>query len=551
MSSARLHRVTESFRVAGAAARGVTRSGLVRPTSPRAALQLTTGVVRWGTSPAVGFSLGAARHGEEPAVVDVDDSTRMVVSFADLEYRCTMFAQSLLDRGIGPDTTVGILGRNSRSFLETVVAVSRTGADLVYFNTSFSAEQVRSVVDEYHIELVVCDQDLQHLLPENVSYIGLDHPSGVELLASLPGNSQLPAASRSSRHIILTSGTTSGTARGAARSGVPLDAAAAVIDAFPVHMRDTALIAAPLFHAWGWMHHRLATLLDMTSIVMRRPDPERILALIEQYQVDTLVTAPVVLKRLLVLPPDVRRRYDTSSLRCVAVSGSALPGTLAIDFMDEFGDVLYNLYGSTEAAFATCATPADLRTNPATAGKPLAGVHVEVLDVKGRAVPRGVEGRVHVGSRTTFTGYTDGSDRPRIRGLVFTGDIGTLDGDGRLTIVGRADEVIVTGGENVHPAEVEEVLRTHPNVADVAVVGIADPVYGAILQAHVVPVRRRDADESQLLAWARARLGPSHRPRSVVFQRELPRNPAGKVLRRTLAGDPDGDVAAFDEDQEH
>ncbi len=543
----RLYRISDNVRVAAAAARGVARSGLLRPASPSATLRLTSGVLRWGTSPAVGFSLGSARHPDATAVVDVDDAKRPYVSFVDIDHRCDTLALSLLDRGIGPNSTVGLLGRNSRAFLETITAVSRTGADLVYLNTSSTGAALATIAAELNISLVIRDEEFADRIPEHISTISTDDPSGVSLLASLPRKGRLPKVAHHGKHIILTSGTTSGHSRGAGRSSVPLDAAAAVLDAFPVKMRGTTLIAAPLFHSWGWMHHRLATLLDATEIVLRRPDPQRILELIDTHQVETLVTVPVILRRLVELPRHVRRRYDLSSLTCVAVSGSALPGELATDFMDTFGDVLYNLYGSTEAAFATCAAPEDLRADPGTAGKPLAGVHIEILDLRGRKVPVGTDGRVFVGSRTTFDGYTDGTDRERTRGLVFTGDIGRLDDAGRLTIVGRSDDMVVTGGENVHPTEVEEVLRTNADVADVAVVGVPDPVYGSSLVAHVVPVAGITPHADILLAWSRDRLGPNHRPREIVFHDELPRNPTGKVLKRVLAGQVDDEPD--DEDQ--
>lgn len=544
----RLYRISDNLRVATAAARGVARSGLIRPTSPSATLRLTTGVLRWGTSPAVGFSLGSARHADAIAVVDVDDPTRPYVSFVDIDHRCDTLALSLIDRGIGPNSTVGVLARNSRAFLETITAVSRTGANLVYLNTSSTSDAIATIVGELNVSLVMRDEEFADRIPRTVSTISTDDPSGVALLASLPRKGKLPAVAHHGRHIILTSGTTSGHSRGAGRSSVPLDAAAAVLDAFPVKVRGTTLIAAPLFHSWGWMHHRLATLLDATEIVMRRSDPQRILELIDNHQVETLITVPVILRRLVELPRHIRRRYDLSSLTCVAVSGSALPGDLATDFMDTFGDVLYNLYGSTEAAFATCATPDDLRAEPGTAGKPLAGVHIEILDLRGRKTPTGTDGRVFVGSRTTFDGYTDGTDRERTRGLVFTGDIGRLDEAGRLTIVGRADDMVITGGENVHPTEVEEVLRTNADVADVAVVGVPDPVYGSSLVAHVVPVAGITPHADILLAWSRDRLGPNHRPRAIVFHDELPRNPTGKVLKRVLTGQTDSEPEN-DEDQ--
>ncbi len=290
------------------------------------------------------------------------------------------------------------------------------------------------------------------------------------------------------------------------------------------------LLAAPMFHAWGWMHHRMATVLDHTQVLLRHPDPERLLALVQAYEVDTIITVPVTLKRLVDLPAETKDRYDFSSVQCVAVSGSAIPGDLATEFMDDFGDVLYNLYGTTEAAYATIATPEDLREDPHTAGRPMPGVRVEVLDRKGRSVPKGKDGRVYVRSRTSIAEYMADGTRGSIKGMVPTGDIGCIDADGRLTIKGRADDVVVTGGENVHPTEVEEVLRLHPGIADVAVTGRPDSVYGSVLVAHVVLSDSGLSDE-ELLDWARHHLGPHHRPREVRRLSTSPSCPATRPAR--------------------
>lgn len=220
----RLYRITDNLRVATAAARGVARSGLVRPTSPKATLQLTSGVLRWGTSPAVGFSLGSARHSDATAVVDVDDTSRPYVSFVDIDHRCDTLALSLIDRGIGPGSRVGLLGRNSRAFLETITAVSRTGADLVYLNTSSSPEAIATIALELGITLVIRDEEFGERIPSHIPTISTDDPSGVSLLASLPRKGRLPSVAHHGEHIILTSGTTSGRSRGAGRSSVPLDA---------------------------------------------------------------------------------------------------------------------------------------------------------------------------------------------------------------------------------------------------------------------------------------------------------------------------------------
>jgi fatty-acyl-CoA synthase len=471
------------------------------------------------------------------AVVDADDPQVEEITFAEAEYKTTVLTHSLIDRGAGPGTTVGLLGRNSRAYVETIVAVSRTGADLIYLNTGSSAEQVMSVCAAHDITMMIHDREFDALVPDWVLSLRLDDPAGIPLLDSMPWGGDVRAPREPSRHVILSSGTTGAPLRGAARTTAPLDSIAALLHSFPVKLGGVTLIAAPLFHAWGWMHHRMATVMDNTQVLLREPDPERLLALTQAYEVSTIITVPVVLKRMVELPADVKTHYDVSSLNCVAVSGSAIPGELATQFMDDFGDVLYNLYGTTEAAYATIATPEDLRDDPHTAGRPMPGVRVEVFDRKGRAVPRGSDGRVFVRSRTSIDEYKADGTRGSVKGMVPTGDLGCIDEQGRLTIKGRADDVVVTGGENVHPTEVEDVLREHPLLTDVAVTGRPDPVYGSVLVAHVVVPPGSDLRDEELLQWAREHLGPHHRPREVRRVDSLPRNATGKVLRRVLAGE--------------
>ncbi len=531
-----LRNVAEAADIARAGTIGAVRSGLAKPRNPLVASRMVSALRKWGTTPGLGFALGAVRDPEATAIVDVDDPQQEEITFADAEYCTTVLANSLLDRGAQPGTTVGLLGRNSRAYAETIVAVSRTGADLVYLNTGSSAEQVAAVCAAHDITMLIRDREFADLCPDTVLTLGLDDPAGIPLLDCMPWSGDVSAPRQASKHVILTSGTTGGPLRGAARTTAPLDSVAALLNTFPTKVGGVTLLAAPMFHAWGWMHHRLASVLDSTQVLLRHPDPERILALAQAYEVDTIITVPVTLKRLVDLPEETKQRYDFSSVRCVAVSGSAIPGDLATQFMNDFGDVLYNLYGTTEAAYATIATPDDLREDPHTAGRPMPGVRIEVLDRKGRTVPKGKDGRVYVRSRTSISEYMADGTRGSIKGMVPTGDIGCIDEAGRLTIKGRADDVVVTGGENVHPTEVEEVLRLHPGIADVAVTGRPDPVYGSVLVAHVVPADDQLTDD-ELLDWARHNLGPHHRPREVRRIAELPRNATGKVLRRVLAGE--------------
>ncbi len=221
------------------------------------------------------------------------------------------------------------------------------------------------------------------------------------------------------------------------------------------------MIAAPMFHSWGFGHFTLALPLSSTIVLRRRFDPEETLRAVAEHRATALAVVPVMLQRILELPIETIESYDTSSLKIIALSGSALPGELAIRAMDTFGDVLYNLYGSTEVAWATIATPADLRAAPGTAGKPPLGTVVKLLDEQGREVPKGRTGASSSANEMVFEGYTGGGGKEIIAGLMSTGDVGRMDAAGRLFVDGRDDEMIVSGGENVFPREVEDLLADH------------------------------------------------------------------------------------------
>jgi fatty-acyl-CoA synthase len=267
-------------------------------------------------------------------------------------------------------------------------------------------------------------------------------------------------------------------------------------------------------------------------ILRRRFDPEKTLADVADHRAEALVVVPVMLQRILELPPDVRKKYDVSSLRIVASSGSPVSGELSTQWMDTFGDNLYNLYGSTEVSFASIATPADMRRAPGTVGRPPRGVAVKLFDPNGVEVPHGEVGRVFVGNSMLFEGYTGGGDKDRIDGLAATGDLGRFDEAGRLFIEGRDDEMIVSGGENVFPKEVEEILVSHPTVVEAAAIGVPDDAFGQRLRAFVV--LRGEVGEDTLKQHVRDHLANYKIPRDIVVLDELPRNATGKVLKREL-----------------
>jgi fatty-acyl-CoA synthase len=335
--------------------------------------------------------------------------------------------------------------------------------------------------------------------------------------------------------VILTSGTT-GTPKGAQR-GTPssVSPAAALLSKIPLRAGERTMIAAPLFHSWGFAHFNIGLLLGSTCVLQRRFDPEGTLRAVAEHHCTALVVVPVMMQRILQLPDEVKRALRSERLRVVAVSGSALPGELASSWMNAFGENLYNLYGSTEVAWATIATPADLRAAPGTAGRVPFGTQVRIVDEEGRDAPSGTTGRIFVGNEMAFEGYTGGGHKQQLDGLLSSGDVGHFDSEGRLFVDGRDDEMIVSGGENVFPLEVEDLLAKHETVEEVAVVGVPDTEWGQRLKAFVVPKPGREIDEDELKRCVRENLAAYKVPREIVVLERLPRNATGKILKRELS----------------
>jgi fatty-acyl-CoA synthase len=241
-----------------------------------------------------------------------------------------------------------------------------------------------------------------------------------------------------------------------------------------------------------------------------------------------------MMQRILELPEETLKQFDLSKVRVVAVSGSALPGALSEKWMDLFGDNVYNLYGSTEVAWASIATPEDLRAAPGTAGRPPHGTIVRLYDDDGNPVSKGQTGRIFVGNEMQFEGYTGGGNKDAIDGLLSSGDVGHFDEAGRLFVDGRDDDMIVSGGENVFPAEVEDLLSGHDAIVEVAVFGVDDEEFGQRLKAVVVLRDGASVSEKDIKAHVKSNLAGYKVPREVEFVDELPRTSTGKVLKREL-----------------
>jgi fatty-acyl-CoA synthase len=358
-------------------ARTLVSAGMVELTRPDRTVQTLRNLLRFGPTPAAGYSSSAAKWPDEIAVIDELGT----LTFRELHERTNALAHALADDGVSEGDGVGLMCRNHRGFVEAVVACSKLGCDVVYLNTAFSGPQLQDVIDREGPRALIYDAEFAGLLGAAGAvaqrYVAWreagddapDDPLVEDLIARGDRSDVVPPGQRG-RAIILTSGTT-GTPKGAARNQPrSLDPAAALLAMIPLRSRERTMIAAPLFHSWGFVHLTLGMGLGSTLVLTRRFDPEGTLSLAAQHECTALVVVPVMLQRILELDDEVLQRYDLSKLRVVPVSGSALPGPLATKWMDLFGENIYNLYGSTEVAWATIATPKDLRAAPGTAGRP-------------------------------------------------------------------------------------------------------------------------------------------------------------------------------------
>jgi len=289
-----------------------------------------------------------------------------------------------------------------------------------------------------------------------------------------------------------------------------------------------------MFHGLGFGMLTLTLGLGGTVLTGRRFDAEATLAQASEHRADALTVVPVMLARILDLSEDVRARYPVRSMRVAVSSGARLDPTLARRFSEAYGDIIYNGYGSSEVGIGALATPMDLREAPETVGRPVVGCAVRILDEHGGVVGPEDTGRVFVGGDLTFEGYTGGEATEVVDDMMDTGDVGYLDRAGRLFIVGRGDDMIVSGGENVYPRAVENALAEHPDVADNAVIGVPDEDYGQRLVAFVVPQAGADVDEESIRKFLKDRVSRFEQPRDITIVEQIPRNPAGKVVRNEL-----------------
>ena len=524
--------------------RKMFEAGAFKIEPPQNIVGMLADINKWGEFGMIP-ALNARRTPNRTAIIDDDGE----MTFKELDDAAHAVANGLLAMGVRGGDGVGLLIRNHRWFLVALYGAARVGARMILLNSEFSGPQIKEVSEREGAKVIIYDDEYTAAVAAAEPPLGKlralgknpdsEEPSGStdETLADLIARSSTQHAPKATKHakiIILTSGTT-GTPKGANRSTPPsLAPIGGVLSHVPFRAGEVTSLPAPMFHALGFLHGTIAMMLGTTLVLRRRFKPATVLEDIEKHKVTAMVVVPVMLSRILDTLEGMERKPDLSSLRIVFVSGSQLGAELATRAIRDLGPVIYNLYGSTEIAFASIARPQDLKKNPATVGPVVKGVKVKILDDNGNEVPKGEVGRIFVGNTFPFEGYTGGGHKQIIDGLMSSGDVGYFDHNDLLFVSGRDDEMIVCGGENVFPAEVEDLISGHPEVVEATALGVEDKEWGHRLRAFVVKTEGASVDEDTIKAYVKENLARYKVPREVIFLDELPRNPTGKILKREL-----------------
>ena len=521
----------------------MARAGVIAPMRPDKYLRIVSAMQRENMAITSGFAAAAQRCPDRAGLVD----ELGILTWRQIDRRADALAAALQALPGGQPEVIGLMARNHRGFVDALIAANRIGADVLLLNTSFAGPAMAEVLEregEGKSVAVIYDEEFTEVVdravagrPDTARIVAwtdgpVNYPT-VERLIAEHGDREPQRASAKGRVILLTSGTT-GTPKGASHSGGDPSVLKSILDRTPWRTEQPVVVVAPMFHAWGFSQLAFAASMSCTIITRRKFDPEATLELIDRHRATGLCVVPVMFDRIMELPTEVLDRYSGRSLRFAAASGSRMRPDVVIAFMDRFGDVIYNNYNATEAGMIATATPRDLRAAPDTAGRPAEGTEIRILDAELNELPVGEVGSIYVRNSTQFDGYTSGQTKEFHEGFMCSGDVGYVDDAGRLFVVGRDDEMIVSGGENVYPIEVEKTLAAHDDVAEAAVLGVDDEKFGQRLEAFVVLRPGAAATPDELKQHVREHLANFKVPRAITVLDELPRGTTGKISRKEL-----------------
>jgi long-chain acyl-CoA synthetase len=485
-------------------------------------------------------------------------------SLEELELRVRRIASGLAALGVGQGDCVAILMRNDIAFMEASYAAQALGAYAVPINWHFKAEEIGYILTDSAARALVGHADLlapiAAELPAGVATIAVSTPAEV---AQAYGIRPVPAANVAGARdcealiaqqpphpgpalpatltMFYTSGTT-GHPKGVRRPAPTAEQMAAIErqrrNVFGIKPGIRCAVPGPLYHsapnAFAMRAGRVAELMAL----MPRFDALSLLELIGRERLDTMFMVPTMFIRLLKLPEEVRRRFDLSSLKFVIHAAAPCPPEVKRAMIDWWGPVINEFYGSTESSAVTLASSADTLKKPGTVGRAVEGAELRILDDAGRILPAGEVGEIFTrfASLPDFTYHNKPEARAAIDrdGFITSGDVGYLDADGYLFLCDRKRDMVISGGVNIYPAEIEAALHAMPGVKDCAVFGVPDAEFGEALMAVVEPMEGASLAAADVRAHLKAHLADYKVPKAIEIARGLPREDSGKIFKRRL-----------------
>ncbi|UUA87471.1 AMP-binding protein [Corynebacterium pseudogenitalium] len=508
--------------------RATHRAGMISlGNSQKAALGVIPNLLRFRFTTARAIEQGYLAAPERTALID----DAGLLTYRDLRTQARNVARWILT--VTDQPRIGVIARNGRGIILPLGAKGYTGGSIFLLNVGSSTEQLRGCIEENDINILFTDDEFLPRIPKVTGMVVVDGAK----LASISmggGDAALPLFPKHGDIVLMSSGT-SGIPKGILRAEPALPfVVTGYLEAIPFRAGDTVQTTASMFHTWGWSALNITLGVGGTIVTQRVFDPDKVFRQLEHFRCDGLISSPIFLKHML----DLEGEYDTSRLRFIGTAGNALTPLLAERLIDRFGPIVANIYGSTELALAAAADATTVANDPTCVGRVPPGTTLRIYDDAGREVPTGTVGRIFLNNETALRGYTN-PDTPMVTidGLIEMGDLGYFDNQGLLHVVSRSDDMIIVGGENVHPQSVAAVLERMPGIDDLYVGSVDDPDTFKRVATWIV---RTDDRAGQALTaasvqdWVRDHLAEHSIPRDVHFVDALPRNATGKVVPREL-----------------
>lgn len=496
--------------------------------TPSGLYRLVSAISKYGINLMALLGLAGSVHGDKTALAADGEN----LSYRSLLTQAEQISVYLKEKySLGSGKRVGFLCRNHAAFIKALFAVSRLGADIYLLNTEMSVDQLNTLLKNFQFDLVVHDHEFTSVL-ESSGFIKEKLPAADDSFAiggaydNEAACGALKMKRYSSGKIMLLSGGTSGNFKKAEHKPSLinyLNPFTAVLDRLKLARYDNVYIATPIYHGYGLAMLFLFFALGKKVFLRIGFNAEASCRLIRENRIEVVLVVPLMINKMLKINPD-----DLKSLSCIASGGAELSPRLIGEVSNKLGEVLYNLYGTSEAGLNIIATPQDLKASPSSVGRKIPGVRLKILDGAHKEVGAGETGQFCIRNRWSM--------RNKNSSWIETGDMGFRDGNGYYYLCGRIDDMIVSAGENVYPAEVEHKLLEHLQVEDAVVTGISDDLFGQRLKAFVLPVKGSEITAEELKEWLRTRLARYQMPKEIVITDELPYTSLGKRNRKGVRG---------------